>query len=365
MRQRGRLTHDTHNFGDEMTAPSRMPFGGSRFIAAGTSGLLLLASLTACAGSADAKVVTVAASARTLRIAPAGTGSVVASIDKSILVDRRASVISVGVVDGQAVTRGQPLMDVYTLGPSQAVTQAVNQLQVDQLQYTSARARYGSSSAVTLEFGDKIVRDRELLFKLKGSPTTLRAPVAGRVSGLSVKSGDALTKTDVILHVVDDRMIRIVAQVAATYRSRLAVGQRAELTLPGLRPGATYTSTVVEIGPTATGDSYTDPTIPVTVELPNTAAIPLQSKAYVKFAIDAAVPVAVDSLAVLGVQQQPFVFVVDNGRVHQRPVVVGVSDGTSTEIIRGLSAGEDVVITGGKQLVDGAHVSASRWTAPS
>jgi membrane fusion protein (multidrug efflux system) len=305
-----------------------------------------------------------AAVARTLHVFPAGSGPVLSGVDRVVVVERRAIVTSVGVNEGEWVQRGQQLLEVSTIGQSAAVATAVNQLWVDQKRLPGVRAKDGALAATTLALLNQIAQDRQQLADLKSTPTVVTAPVAGRVSGLSITAGAALDRSDVLLHVVDDRTVRVVVPVAANYRAQLAVGQSAVMTLRS-QPGATYTATVAAIGPTAHADPGAEDAVPVTVTVPNAAhLLVLGTSAYVRFSIDRHASVAVDAIAVLGVQQQPFVFTVDHGRVRQQAVVVGVSDGSWTEIISGVAAGEDVVISGGQRLVDGAAVHVSRAGAP-
>jgi membrane fusion protein (multidrug efflux system) len=343
---------------------SRMTRRRSDRVLACVLGVALLAGTTSCTTAHGAEVVVSAAAARTLHASPAGSGPVLAGVDRAVVVERRAIVTRVQVIEGEWVQRGQPLLEVSTIGQSAAVTTAVNQLWADQKLLPAVRARDGALAQTTLALLNQIAQDRQRLADLKSSPTTLTAPVAGRVSGLSVSAGAALDRSDVVLRVVDDRTARVVVPVAANYRAQLAVGQPAVMSLPS-QPGATFSATVVAVGPTAHADPGASETVPVTVTVPNAAhVVALGTSAYVRFPIDRHAPVAVDAIAVLGVQQQPFVFTVDHGRVRQQAVVVGVSDGSWTEITSGVAAGADVVISGGQRLVDGAAVHVSRAGAP-
>jgi membrane fusion protein (multidrug efflux system) len=336
---------------------------GTRILACAL-GLAVLAGITACTHAPGAEVVVSAALPRTLHIAPAGTGTVLAGVDHAVLLERRATVRTVNVVDGEWVQRGQLLLQVVTIGQSAAVATATNQLWLDHNRLAGVRARDGAFAATTLALLNQIDRDRQYLSDLKNSPTSITAPVTGRVSGLSVRAGTAADRTKVILHVVDDSTVQVVVPVAANYRMQLAVHQQAVLSLPS-QPGASFTATVVGIGPTAESDSGGDETVPVTVTASNaTRAITLGSSVYVRMPMVRRASVAVDSVAVLGMQQQPFVFIVDHGRVRQHAVKVGASDGSWTELFSGVGAGQEVVISGGQRLVDGAQIHVSHVGAP-
>ena len=50
------------------------------------------------------------------------------------------------------------------------------------------------------------------------------------------------------------------------------------------------------------------------------------------------------------------VFVVEDGRAHQRQLVIGPSEANSVVVLEGLAAGEQLILTGQRNLVDGQPV---------
>jgi multidrug efflux system membrane fusion protein len=69
----------------------------------------------------------------------------------------------------------------------------------------------------------------------------------------------------------------------------------------------------------------------------------------------------VPNVAIQNGQQGTFVYVVDNrSRVHIKTVQVGVATAAATQILSGLSEGDQVVIDGTDRLVDGATVRVRR-----
>jgi multidrug efflux system membrane fusion protein len=65
----------------------------------------------------------------------------------------------------------------------------------------------------------------------------------------------------------------------------------------------------------------------------------------------------VPNVAVQNGQQGTFVYVVDDdSKVHLRPVQIGLTTSTSSDILKGLSEGERVVVDGTDRLVEGATV---------
>ena len=205
-----------------------------------------------------------------------GDWPVLAGVDRAIVVERRATVVSVDVVDGAPVRAGQQLMTVYTIGDSLAVATALNTMQADAKELGSVRARDGAGAATTLALLARVAKDRQALTELKLSPTKILAPVAGRISVLAVRAGAELTRTNVVMHVVNDSTLLVTVPLAAAYRTVVGSGHGPSSNLP--RSGRGYDAAVVGIGPSATvddtvgvtkktSDSTTDETVPVTVRL--------------------------------------------------------------------------------------------------
>jgi Fe2+ transport system protein FeoA len=68
--------------------------------------------------------------------------------------------------------------------------------------------------------------------------------------------------------------------------------------------------------------------------------------------------VAIPAAAVLQEGTEAAVFVVDaQHKAHRRSVVLGISDGVRIEVLRGVTAGENVVLEGQLGLPDGATVT--------
>ena len=324
------------------------------------AGLVLLVSVACSSAEGRTDVVVSEAGAELIHVAPAGTGPVVAGVDVVVAVERRALVTDVAVVEGAPVTAGQPLLSVFTVGDSNAVADATTDLRAVEQELQGVRARDGIGAASTLDLVARVAAARQRLADLKSAPTVLVAPVDGRVSALAVAAGQEITRTDEAMHVVDDRELRVTVSVAAAYQQLVGVGQPAKITVPG-GSGETFDATVLSVGAQALDDSTETATVPITVSLPRPAAgLTAGVQAYVRFEIDRVAPVAVDALAVLGAGQEPFVFVLEDNQVEQRAVQTGPSDGRVTEITQGLSAGDQVVISGGQRLLTGDRVAAVR-----
>ena len=69
--------------------------------------------------------------------------------------------------------------------------------------------------------------------------------------------------------------------------------------------------------------------------------------------MDHSSPVVIARTAVLNVDQDPTVYVVEGQAVHRQHVEIGVSDGTYVEVLQGLKPGDLCVVVGNQ--TEAAH----------
>jgi RND family efflux transporter MFP subunit len=188
----------------------------------------------------------------------------------------------------------------------------------------------------------------------------VRAPFAGVVAQRSHNPGDLVDAAagDPILRLVDPSRVEVVASVPAAVAPSVRAGNAARIKVPG---GSGDVAAGIP-GVVATAPSVIDP-----VTSTATARIGLRSPTFlppglaVEITLATALHkqvVAIPAAAVVQEGPEAFVFVVDaQHKAHRRSVVLGISDGVRTEVLRGVTAGERVVVEGQLGLPDGATVA--------
>jgi hypothetical protein len=269
-------------------------------------GALMLAAAGGCAGAKQGgtPVVVTAATAARLTLEPSGSGPVQATVDVPVSLGR-STVTRIHVSLGQQVAAGQPLVDV-------------------------------------------------LLDPARGLAGVVRAPVAGRVAAIVTSADVAGTSRFPHVEIVDDRRITVTTSIPIEYLGMVRQGQSATVS----EVGQQQTQTAGVITGVAPVNGTGGQSFQVTIGVDNSAGrFRAGAVANIRLSITKDVPVAVNHLAVLHAEDAPTVFVLRDGKVWQRSVTIGLSDGTTTEVVKGLSAGETVVIAGNQQLTDGAPVT--------
>ncbi len=173
---------------------------------------------------------------------------------------------------------------------------------------------------------------------------SLYAPFDGLVSAVNFASGDTASGTAV--SVVDLSNLQVQVSIAEVDMANIKVGETAQMSLDAVS-GKTYTATVMAIGPVGTVTSGVV-NYPVTVNITN-------ADANIKPGMTATLAIEVDhrdnvliipTRAVKTQNNQKVVTVVVAGKSVQKQVQTGLSSDTMIEVTKGLSEGDEVVVTG-------------------
>ncbi|HEX5367904.1 MAG TPA: efflux RND transporter periplasmic adaptor subunit [Dehalococcoidia bacterium] len=178
---------------------------------------------------------------------------------------------------------------------------------------------------------------------------TITAPFDGVVSVLSVAKGDQVAATTTAITIVNPNIVSIQGDIDQTSVSELKPGQAATVTFDALR-GFTYRATVATIGlvPTVTQGVVTYPvTFTLGTNLPNGAPTPSPGMTASITVTTSTVPNAlvVPSRAIKTSGRNRTVTVHSAEGDETRPVTVGSTSGSLTQVLSGLTAGEQVLVS--------------------
>jgi RND family efflux transporter MFP subunit len=306
-----------------------------------------------------------------------GTGTLEAKVTVSFSAKMVDKVVAVLVDQGDTVSDGQVLARLeatdyeHTVRVAEAsVGQALAELAKARLDIARQRALLRTGVASRAEFDSAEAAYRVSEAKLTNSEaqlgfarsrladTVISSPVPGLVLTRNLEVGDTVVPGAPIFRIADTRQLWITAMVDERVAGELRVGQPARVSFRG-HPGRSFPGRLARLGNEA--DRVTEEReADVTVEqLPPDWFIGAKADVYIETAR------AVDALqvpkgAIVPRNDQPGVFVVDDGHARWRPVRLGLSGRDAEEIVDGMD-GRDLVITNpfaGKQpLTDGQRVA--------
>ena len=235
---------------------------------------------------------------------------------------------------------------------------AASQLEIDNAELTLAQAKAGRDSALSqleagMQSGKASLEQLALVMDNVDNQGNVIAPISGMVSSLTV-SENGYTSASMPVAVIDgaDQM-KVAVMVSETLVPKLAIGD--EVSVVVAAANAAFTGTVRSVEQTANMQTklYT-----VVVNVPAEVSGLLSGmSADVTFHTDAADnAVVVPSEAILTSAGKQHVYVVENDAAKYVEVTTGLTGSGVTQILTGLSGGEQLVTVGQSYLADGDPV---------
>lgn len=288
-------------------------------------------------------VVLAPATLRALAPSIRSVGYVALDEDRVVHVHARASgwvrQLSARAV-GDPVQRGQVLLSLY----SPELLAAQKDFVVAEKSGMSTLADAARERLRLLDFSDAQIA----ALSRSGAPQVsvpILAPQSGYLSALNLREGMYITPDLDLFTIADNRRVWVQIAVLARDMSRVAVGQKATMTIDGL-PGKTWTGTVSFIYPELDAKTRTL-TARVAFDNPDGLLKPNQFANVTLHTTPADEVLSVPSSAVIPSPHGDRVVVkTAAGSFRPVPVKVGLSADGFTQILQGLSLGDSVVASG-------------------
>lgn len=289
----------------------------------------------------------------------------VEAVERSTIAARiSATVADVPVKLGKAVEKGDVLVRLQAAELNARAAQA--RAQLEQVRRNLARdSRLQAQEAATAE-AVRSLRDQERIAAAALAEaeamlayTVITAPYAGLISKKMVSNGDLAAPGMALLELENATVLQVRAQAPEEALSRLQIDMVLPVLLPGT--GQELAARLVEIAPAANPAARS-----ATIILALANAKLLRSGQYVQVLLPGtgSQSLVVPAAAVSRWGQMERVFVLEENRARLRLVRTGARDnyrdslsGDDIEIITGLDAGEQVIISDPGQLVHDQQVS--------
>jgi len=280
----------------------------------------------------------------------------------------------VRVKDGDKVQAGDLLVRLDSAEISAQVSQAEAAYRMVQAQYEAAaisledtRALYDGEIVSRQQFQQAETQYKVLeaqvaqaaaglqLARIQLDNTLITAPIGGTVSGVTVNPGEMVSPGMPVATINKLEMMEVRVQLTEKDVGRIAEGQKVEVFVSAVS-SEPLKGEVVNISPVA--DPRTR-TYQMKVALANEASL-LKGGMTAVIKVATAVEkdtVIIPSEAVLTQQGLQIVYIVEEGFAMRRPVRIGLENQTSASVLEGVSAGEQVVISGQHYLEEGDRVT--------
>ncbi|MFI3227460.1 MAG: efflux RND transporter periplasmic adaptor subunit [Clostridia bacterium] len=181
------------------------------------------------------------------------------------------------------------------------------------------------------------------------------SPIAGVVTQVNLIENMMASNAYAAVVIADDSQMKVDISASETLVPYLTIGDTVSVTIPSVST-APFEATIGNVSPSTNVQTgmYT-----VTINLPTDQEYFIGMFAEVTFITDNVVDtINVPSSSIIIGDEYNYVFVVSSDNVASRVIVeTGITDGNYTQILSGLSGGEQLVVTGQEYLSDSSLVN--------
>jgi len=220
------------------------------------------------------------------------------------------------------------------------------------------RGLVSASTFEGLKFDMDALKATYELKRLSYNYTKIRAPISGVVSSRNIKLGQHVMAGAAAFKITNTTRLVAYLSIPQTELSKISAGDTAKLRVDAM-PEIEFSAVIARISPTI------DPrngTFRATASIENEdgelapGMFGRFNIAYEKHADALLIPAA----ALIEEDSETVVYVVSDGLASRRAIEVGIRSGGMVEVLGGLDANEQIVVTGQNGLRDGAKVLASQ-----
>jgi len=347
-------------------------------------GLFILLSTACSRDEADSNEEEAAVSAvpvKVLEVTPddidieiSGTGTIKPYHETMISSEVNGNVIEVLIEVGDVVKKNQILVNIDNELISLALEQANAQLLNTSANYEKAkkdRERFEKlredNDISEYEYENSVLQEKVTRAAYLSADaakksterqlrnTKIKSPIDGRIAEKFVDIGQMVSPGTPVVKVIDIDRVKVEIEVSEDEVIKIKKGQSIMLAAD-VYPGVEFTGEVLSVSPQA---SLNTRTYPVEVVVPNNRENELKSGMIVRVNIRTGSMnnvVMIPRDAILERDGKRIAFTVDNGKARQKQLELGVTIGNRVLVKRGISPGEQLVIVGHHNLIDGSNV---------
>ncbi|MBG0776652.1 MAG: efflux RND transporter periplasmic adaptor subunit [Desulfovibrionaceae bacterium] len=339
-------------------------------LAAGCNGSDATANATA--NSADRSATNGAAEARAYKVSVETVvprairdvltlpGATEADADVTLSAEREGRVEWIGPREGDRVAKGETIAKVDMAALEAALSKARASYELSKKQ-AERRADLEDKRVVSREEFDQAVTDLRLAegnlreAEVDYRQGSVRSPIAGVVNTLHVDPGEFVNVGSPVAEVVNLEVVRVNVDVPELDIRFIRENDPVHVTVDAYA-GREWTGRVAYVSMKADEATKTF-RVRVAVANKDHAVRPgmLARASFLRRSLEDALTVPLFSILDKGGER--IVFVVQDGHAAARTIVPGVIDGDRAQILRGVAAGDAVVVSGQTEIEDGSPVT--------
>jgi membrane fusion protein (multidrug efflux system) len=267
----------------------------------------------------------------------------------------------ISVVAGQTVSIGQTLGEIDNTVSSVALNELKNQLSFAKTLYEKQKSlweqKIGSEvQYLTAKNNYESLQNRLVTMNQQLGMSRIKSPISGVVDEVYVKTGQTVMPGMPCFRIVNSNKLKVKAEVAESFSGKIKIGNRVKLFFPDLNreieAEVNFVSKVID--PINRAFKIEIPLPSLVDYKPNMMArLKIVDYTNLKSYI-----VPVNTIRSVGEDRYIMIAVEKSGekRAKKQKVGVGVTYNGSTEILTGLTEGDQIIVTGFQDLEDGDQI---------
>ena len=287
-------------------------------------------------------------------------GSITANEFVQVKAEMDGTIKEVGFEEGQRVEKGQLLISIDQTRLESSLNQAEANLKLSNATYERTK-RLLEEKLIAPQEHDQAVATHAVneatvaLMRRNLKDARIVAPFSGIAGARQVSPGQVISQNTVLTSLVDLDTVKVEVNVPERYLSQLQLGQPLRFTVAAF-PGSSFQGNVYFISPQLDASTRT---ALIKAKVPNEQG-KLRGGMFASLELslrlrDSALVIPEPALISNG--DKVSVFVVDKeNKAQMRPITVGLRLAGQAEVLKGLSAGEKVVVEGIQKLAPGMPV---------
>lgn len=293
------------------------------------------------------------------------SGKIEANREIILPFEKSAIIKKMNVANAQVVRENQTLAELENEDEIMAVRKAKMNLEQNYVNFQNDSLNFGSGQFTevirrNLELRNNILSARINIeeAELNLEKTFIKAPISGVVANLVTREGGMASSGKEFCRIYDPNSLVLNANILESDVSLVKIGQKVDV-YPVSRNSGTFVGTVKEINPFVNENGL----VTVRIDIANgSSLIPgMNANAVIRVPQTANVIVPKRAVTVRGGRE--VVFTMENGKAKWNYVESGLDNGLEVEILEGISAGAQVILTNNLQLAHDAEVAIVAPTA--
>ena len=293
----------------------------------------------------------------------AATATLQAEHEAKLISEVAGTVMQLLVEEGDAVEKGQVLARIDAARSRLQLREAEADLQrrkndVDRGEKLLSRHLIAANTQDQAESDYAVRRADVNLARVQVDKSEIRAPFAGVITRRWIKQGQLLASNDAVFDLANFKVLRAELRVPERDAVAIAAGQTVDFSVDALgnRP---FQAKVARVAPVVDRDSGT---VKVTVQIDNrdhSLRPGLFTRMDIAF-LHVSNAVLMPKAALLGSRGAEVAYVIEDGKALRMSIRTGHESGSRIQVLEGLAAGDEVVVTGQAGLSDGSLVEVLR-----